>query len=63
MSAAADPDMSAMPVVHIGGLRSLPQCLAPGETPQYPRTTAGEHPLAKLAESFPWTDLALTPNS
>ncbi len=63
MSAAAAPDMSAIPVVDIGGLRSLPQCLAPGETPRYPPTTAGEHLLAKLAESFPWTDLALTPNS
>jgi len=55
--------MSAIPVVDIGGLRSLPQCLAPGETPRYPPTTAGEHLLAKLAESFPLTDLALTPNS
>lgn len=34
MSAAAAPDMSAIPVVDIGGLRSFPQCLAPGETPR-----------------------------
>jgi isopenicillin N synthase-like dioxygenase len=40
-----DPDFAA-PVA------CLPTCLAPGETPKFPPTTAGAHLLAKIDESF-----------
>jgi isopenicillin N synthase-like dioxygenase len=40
-----DPDFAA-PVA------CLPTCLAPGEMPKYPPTTAGAHLLAKIDESF-----------
>ncbi|GLR67694.1 2OG-Fe(II) oxygenase [Acidocella aquatica] len=40
-----DPDF-ATPV------ECLPTCLAPGETPKYPPTTAGRHLLDKINESF-----------
>jgi isopenicillin N synthase-like dioxygenase len=42
-----------MDLDHHATIEVLPPCVAAGEVPRYPPTTAGEHLLSKFRESMP----------